>query len=144
VRIWSLHPGYLDAKGLVALWRETLLAQKVLLGETVGYRNHPQLNRFKESGNAVGAIATYLRFVAEEASTRNYRFDREKICNKSYRGKIEVTSGQVQYEFSHLLRKLKVRDKERYNAYAGKSKIEVHPMFVIVKGEIETWEIRLR
>lgn len=37
MRIWSLHPSYLDAKGLVALWRETLLAQKVLLGATVGY-----------------------------------------------------------------------------------------------------------
>jgi hypothetical protein len=29
-RIWSLHPKYLDARGLVALWREGLLAQAVL------------------------------------------------------------------------------------------------------------------
>lgn len=141
MRIWSLHPSYLDSKGLVALWRETLLAQKVLHGETVGYRNHPQLNRFKESGNASGAIATYLRSVAEEASARNYHFDKEKICNKSYRGKIEVTSGQLQYEFSHLLGKLKVRDEERYNVHLGESKILVHPMFVVVKGEIAAWEV---
>jgi hypothetical protein len=30
MRIWSLHPKYLDSKGLVALWRESLLAKNVL------------------------------------------------------------------------------------------------------------------
>lgn len=141
MRIWSLHPSYLDSKGLVALWRETLLAQKVLLGETVGYRNHPQLARFKKSDNPLGAIATYLRFVAEEAFARNYHFDTGKICNNYYSGKIEVTSGQMKYEFSHLLGKLKVRDEDRYNLHVGKTKIMVHPMFFVVKGEIEAWEI---
>lgn len=142
MRIWSLHPSYLDAKGLVALWRETLLAQKVLLGETVGYRNHPQLNRFKECGNPLGAIATYLRSIVEEATARNYNFSAEKICKKSFRGTIEVTSGQVQYEFAHLLSKLKVRDKERYLLHTGKTKIAVHPLFTIVKGDVASWEIR--
>lgn len=46
MRIWSVHPSLLDAKGLVACWRETLLAQKVLQGLTKGYKNHPQLDRF--------------------------------------------------------------------------------------------------
>lgn len=32
MRLWSLHPSYLDAVGLVALWREGLLARKVLQG----------------------------------------------------------------------------------------------------------------
>ncbi|HEU5178767.1 MAG TPA: pyrimidine dimer DNA glycosylase/endonuclease V, partial [Burkholderiales bacterium] len=32
MRLWSLHPKYLDARGLVALWREALLAQAVLRG----------------------------------------------------------------------------------------------------------------
>ena len=36
MRLWSLHPRYLDAKGLVALWREGLLAQAVLKGQTKG------------------------------------------------------------------------------------------------------------
>lgn len=31
-----MHPRYLDAKGLVALWREALLVQAVLRGETRG------------------------------------------------------------------------------------------------------------
>ena len=41
MKLWSIHPKYLDAKGLVALWREALLAQKVLDGKTEGYKNHP-------------------------------------------------------------------------------------------------------
>lgn len=37
MRLWSIHPRYLDTKGLVALWRETLLlAQAVLFGNTKG------------------------------------------------------------------------------------------------------------
>jgi hypothetical protein len=140
MRIWSLHPSYLDAKGLVALWRETLLAQKVLLGETVGYRNHPQLIRFKDCGNPVGAIATYLRVVAEEASSRGYRFDMSKICRKRFRGSVQVTSGQVQYELAHLLRKLKLRDKQRYLACAGQTSIAVHPLFAVTDGDVEPWE----
>ena len=36
MRLWSVHPQHLDVRGLVALWREGLLARKVLLGETNG------------------------------------------------------------------------------------------------------------
>jgi hypothetical protein len=41
---------YLDGRGLVALWREALLAQAVLRGRTRGYR-HPQLARFRSREN---------------------------------------------------------------------------------------------
>jgi len=30
MRLWTIHPKYLDRQGLLALWREALLAQKVL------------------------------------------------------------------------------------------------------------------
>ena len=76
MRLWSIHPKYLDAKGLVALWREGLLAQNVLLGNTKGYKNHPQLIRFKNSENPYGAIAEYLRYVVNEADNRGYNFNR--------------------------------------------------------------------
>ncbi|MGP1680491.1 MAG: pyrimidine dimer DNA glycosylase/endonuclease V [Giesbergeria sp.] len=36
MRLWSLHPQYLDSKALVALRREGLLAQAVLAGLTRG------------------------------------------------------------------------------------------------------------
>ncbi len=48
MRLWSLHPKYLDRQGLLAVWREGLLAQKVLQGKTKGYKNHPQLKRFQQ------------------------------------------------------------------------------------------------
>jgi hypothetical protein len=40
MRKWSIHPQYLDTKGLEALWREALLAKNVLEVKTKGYRNH--------------------------------------------------------------------------------------------------------
>ena len=110
MRIWSIHPCYLDARGLVALWRESLLAQAVLQGKTSGYKNHPQLDRFKNTNNPEGAIAEYLRHILAEADTRGYKFDRSKISTKIFSGKILVTSGQIEYEFQHLLGKLQTRN----------------------------------
>lgn len=141
MRIWSIHPGYLDTKGLVALWREALLAQKVLLGNTKGYENHPQLIRFKKTSNPVGAVAFYLRFVADEADRRGYRFDRKKITKKRSNIKIAVTNGQVEYEFNHLLGKLKKRHPELYMQLKTVKKIKTHPMMQKVSGDVEPWEI---
>ena len=141
MRLWSLHPRYLDAKGLVALWREGLLAQKVLMDETRGYRNHPQLVRFRASANPVGAIASYLRAVADEADERGYRFDRSRIARRSSRGHIPVTTGQIDYEFHHLLAKLQVRDPGRYRLLKRTKQIRLHPMFRRRKGAVESWEI---
>ena len=56
MRLWSVHPRYLDTAGLTACWREALLAQKVLTGATRGYRRHPQLERFLP-GSALAAQA---------------------------------------------------------------------------------------
>ncbi len=139
MRIWSLHPKFLDAKGLVALWRETLLAQKVLQGNTSGYRNHPQLERFREQKNPVVAVATYLRAVVKEADERGYSFDASKISEGEQRKKIPVSDGQLQYEFEHLLRKLQVRDAERFALFKD-AQPECHPLFEIVKGEKADWE----
>jgi hypothetical protein len=81
MRIWSLHPKYLDSKGLVALWRETLLAKNVLEENTKGYTNHPQLIRFKSSQNPLAYINLYLSTIFEEASLREYNFDKSKFNN---------------------------------------------------------------
>lgn len=91
MRIWSIHPKYLDAKGLVALWRETLLAKKVLEGQTRGYRNHPQLERFKQSENPLDKINHYLSSVYSEALEREYHFDKEKIDWSFETSRINVT-----------------------------------------------------
>lgn len=140
MRLWSIHPAYLDAAGLVALWREGLLAQSVLSGKSAGYRNHPQLMRFRGVGNPPGAIATYLRYIADEAGKRGYRFDRKKIVNRRFKGRIAVTSGQVEFERVHLLRKLERRDPGSCRRLKGAKRIRLHPLFYRVAGDVEQWE----
>lgn len=141
MRIWSIHPKYLDTKGLVALWRETLLAKHVLEGRTKGYKNHPQLNRFKETKKPVEAINQYLAEVYNEARSRGYNFDKEKIDWNFKAVKLTVTTGQMHYEIKHLLNKLQVRDPLRYNELKAKKKLENHSLFKVIEGEIESWEI---
>ncbi len=142
MRLWSIHPRYLDAKCLVALWREGLLAQNVILGKTKGYKSHPQLTRFKNTNNPTGAIASYLRFVVDEAGERGYHFNRRKIINKRVRSKILVTRGQVEYEFKHLLKKLKARDPNLYMRLNTVKRIKLHPLFTRRNGSVEKWESR--
>ncbi|MGI5921598.1 MAG: pyrimidine dimer DNA glycosylase/endonuclease V [Syntrophomonadaceae bacterium] len=140
MRLWSIHPRYLDRAGLAALWRESLLAQKVLQGKTVGYRNHPQLIRFKNHPAPQLAISTYLWGVWEEAAQRGYCFDREKIQAGLTIIRIPVTRGQIKYEFSWLRHKLQERDQERCQRLESVTDIECHPLFTITPGGIEYWE----
>ncbi len=141
MRLWSIHPGYLDSKGLVALWREGLLAHNVLFGNTKGYRNHPQLHRFKKTANPVGAIASYLAYIADEADRRNYNFNRTKIAGNKFTSKIPVSEGQIAYEFNHLLNKLGKRDAVLYEELKTIREIKLHPIFQKVDGSIEGWEV---
>ncbi|MES1221222.1 MAG: pyrimidine dimer DNA glycosylase/endonuclease V [Bacteroidota bacterium] len=141
MRIWSLHPQYLDAKGLVALWRETLLAKHVLENKTRGYKNHPQLTRFKKTKYPVDAINNYLSFILLEAQSRNYNFDASKIASSFKRSKLNVTKGQMNFEVQHLLKKLKTRDPQRFKELRSFQNFDPHPMFRIIEGEIESWEI---
>lgn len=140
MRIWSIHPKYLDAKGLVALWRETLLARHVLEGKTKGYTNHPQLNRFRKAKNPVATLNQYLVTVFEEAERRGYRFGREKILPGTSGEKLTVTTGQMIYESEHLRRKLKQRDEKRFMAFSRIERVEPHPLFDVIDGPVEAWE----
>ena len=141
MRIWSVHPKYLDAKGIVALWRETLLAKNVLEGNTKGYKNHPQLTRFKAIEKPLEAINQYLAEVWDEATRRGYNFDRNKIDFDFQKIKIDVTTGQLQYEFNHLLKKLEQRDPERYKQFEKLKMVDCAEIFDVKEGEIEKWEI---
>ena len=138
MRLWSVHPKYLDTKGLVACWREGLLARKVLLDQTKGYRNHPQLERFRSCKKPVEFIDAYLRAVVDESLTRGYRFDRSKIGPRFTIGTIDVTTGQLAFEFTHLKQKIEKRDPLRLHIFRNAP--EPHPLFRIVEGEIESWE----
>jgi hypothetical protein len=141
MRIWSLHPKYLDAKGLVALWRETLLAKHVLEGKTKGYKHHPQLIRFRNAKDPLYAINYYLSEVYLEAQKRNYNFDRQKINWAFKKCKLAVTSGQMDFEKRHLLQKLKDRDYNRFKECKKIAQFDCHPIFKITDGAVEDWEI---
>jgi hypothetical protein len=146
MRLWSLHPQYLDAKGLVALWREGLLAQKILLGHTKGYNHHPQLFRFRHSGNPLACIAYYLHQVQLEASNRKYNFAFDKIITPNISinaGYINLTQGQLEFEWQHLMLKLQQRAPQHYilvqNLVADQPPM-AHPLFNLIVGEVENWE----
>ena len=141
MRLWSIHPKYLDAKGLVALWREALLAQAVLAGETRGYRHHPQLDRFRQCADALAAISTYLWGVYQESLRRGYDFDITRISHRVGRQRMQVTRGQLAYEIEHLRNKLKKRDEEAFDAIKSVRILKPHPMFDVVAGDVEEWEV---
>jgi len=142
MRLWTLHPRYLDAKGLVAAWREALLAQKVLRGRTRGYRHHPQLARFQAHPRPAAAIATFLAGLAAEARRRGYRFDATKIGRRRLRGRIPETRGQLLHEWRHLRAKLRRRAPDVYRRVRPITRPGAHPLFRIVPGGVREWERR--
>jgi hypothetical protein len=140
MRIWSIHPKYLDSKGLVALWRETLLAKNVLENKTKGYKNHPQLNRFRQSKKAIDCIHQYLSEIYKEAERRNHSFNKDKISDNFKRITLTVTRGQMDFEIMHLKAKLKSRDREKLKELTAIKNFKCHPLFIVIEGEVEPWE----
>ena len=141
MRLWTLHPALLDARGLVAVWREALLAQAVLRGRTRGYRHHPQLTRFRGQAAPLGAIAAYLREVHAESVRRGYRFDGTRIARaRAGRVRITVTRGQLDHEWVHLCAKLARRDPDWLARLGRPTRPATHPLFRVVAGDVEPWE----
>ena len=140
MRIWTVHPQYLDRQGLLALWREGLLAQAVLLGKTTGYVHHPQLIRFRDQRSPVAGIAAYLAEVHNESVRRGYRFDRTRIHGRGLRKCIPETEGQLLYEWSHLLSKLRTRSPGHFARVHRIARPKPHPLFTIIPGKVRTWE----
>ena len=137
MRLWTVHPQYLDTKGLLAVWREGLLAQKVLRGKTRGYTRHPQLERFRACRDPLAAIATYLGAVAAEARRRGYAFDESRLLPARTRARLRVADGQLRYEMAHLTAKLRARNP----GWVVEVEVpDAHPMFVVVEGPVAAWE----
>jgi hypothetical protein len=139
MRLWTLHPKYLDPVGLVSVWRKALLARQVLRGRTRAYRNHPQLERFRQHPAPLSAINAYLASVHGEAVRRGYAFDRRKLGPVRDETRIRATDGQLAYEWRHLRRKLARRCPERARRSGS---LMAHPLFEIVRGPVEPWERR--
>jgi hypothetical protein len=140
MRLWTLHPRYLDAQGLTALWRESLLARAVLRGQTRGYTRHPQLLRFRAHPEPEAAIDAYLAAIHAESLARGYRFDAGKLRPSRSDLRLTASSGQLQYEWEHLLRKLGTRSPAVFSRWSGGALPEPHPLFEIIAGPKEPWE----
>lgn len=140
MRLWSIHPKYLDRQGLGALWREGLLAQAVLRNRTVGYQAHPQLQRFRDSGRPLGLISAYLHAVWREARRRGYHYDLRRIAGRPAPGRVPASRGQLQWEWAHLRRKLQARSPEVFARWAPVVIPDSHPVFRAVPGGVADWE----
>lgn len=146
MRLWTIDPSYLDRQGLLAAWREGLLAQKVLEGATAGYRNHPQLERFKQAADPLALMGRFLAELADEAGRRGYRFDLSKIhgLERGAAAPVAVSEGQIDYEFALLKAKLAKRDPgklgEVERAFANEKVIRIGCAFRRVPGRVAEWE----
>lgn len=140
MRLWSVHPKYLDPAGLVALWREALLARAVLRGATRGYQHHPQLQRFRKARDPVATIDRYLAVVYDESCGRGYHFDASKFVRRRASRPLLVTSGQMEFELSHLRRKLRTRHQGCYQKLRRIATADPHPLFRTKPGKIAEWE----
>jgi len=140
MRLWTLHPKYLDPQGLVALWREALLARAVLRGETRGYKHHPQLERFKSHDSPRLAINAYLSAVYDESVARGYAFSKNKTGPVRTVQPIAATAGQISYEWEHLLNKLSVRNPALFSKWNKIDRPECHPLFRSKRGPVASWE----
>lgn len=140
MRLWSLHPCYLDPAGLVAVWREGLLARAVLAGQTRGYRHHPQLARFREARAPLAAIDRYLAAICDEADRRGYHFDRSKLGRGRSRTRLRVSRGQLAFELAHLTRKVRARRRGWLREMPTGRGVRPHPLFEVVPGGIAPWE----
>jgi hypothetical protein len=140
MRLWSLHPKYLDPQGLVALWREALLAQAVLRGKTKGYKHHPQLERFTSHQSPRLAINAYLGSIFEEATSRGYAFDHSKVGPVRAVARISVSDGQILHEWKHLLQKLSARSPALHARWKDVEGPAHHPLFRVRPGSVASWE----
>jgi hypothetical protein len=141
MRLWSVHPRYFDRQALTACWREALLAQAVLAGQTRGYSRHPQLKRFQDHPSPLTAIGGFLRGIVDEADVRRYSFNRTKILvAETTVEMILVTRGQLLYEWMHLQAKLAYRSPVVAARWQSISLPDPHPLFTVIEGQIASWE----
>jgi hypothetical protein len=142
MRLWTIHPQYLDSRGLVAAWREALLAQAVLAGKTEGYTRHPQLTRFRESQDPRSSIVDFLFELLHEAERRGFHFDRSRIAGMEGRSgaRIPVGQGQVDYEWAFLRRKLERRSAAWLAALEPVGSPRLNRVFEAHEGGVEGWE----
>lgn len=153
MRLWTIHPKYLDGKRLTSQWKEGIQMMHIWkeIGENpepakrLGYVSHPQVRRLSnllvaDSGLISLLLHQHLTAVHEESVQRSYSFNKKLIddlapdCKNA--PKVYVTMGQVAYEFALMATK--------NNEWSQKVAIDPYmlcnPIFQVVSGSIESWE----
>jgi hypothetical protein len=109
------------------------------------YKGLPDLRR--QFIHHVEKFCTNYRFFSvaefklhEESENRGYSFNKSKIGAARKPISISVTNGQMNYEWQHLMAKLKQRSPAVYEKWYKCKTIEPHPLFTVYAGEIEEWE----
>ena len=143
MRIWSLHPQYLDQKGLGGQWEEGIIAQNTLFFQEGKYLNYPVLHRVKAHQEPVAWIGMYLNEILKEANVnRGYNYNDQLIKQLKPTLPMPVTRGQLYYEWTLLQGRLQKRDPVKMSLNDGVdiNNIKANPMFYVIDGDIEDWE----
>jgi hypothetical protein len=140
MRIWTVHPRYLDVKGFVALWRETLLGMETLKKHVkcqhyIPWYKHPQLAPFKAQSDPILYISNYLYLVLEESRRRNYNFDGSKLDAIPYCENLPLIKASREvlvHEWLVCLGRYRVRSPKWFEEVKDISPLEVdpHPLYI--------------
>ena len=139
MRLWRLDPSYLDGIGLIAAWREALLGKSALVKKQA-YYNHNNLIDFKAYSDPINQMNWFLFYIWIESLNRHYKFDESKIGRLHPYTKMQVTTGQVEYELRHLKHKLIERSPSELPRLLQYDTIKAHRLFVITDGPVMPWE----
>jgi hypothetical protein len=154
MRFWSINPRLLDYPTIKACWANLMLAKKIKNDRSTVYSNHPPLMKLNNIPHS--SFLWYMEEIRQEC----YNYSNYRIRHRSYRDaqlrrfirdnegegyeKIEVTTGQLMYEFALLQSRLYWKNRRKYiknkKMFIG-HRISLHnDAFVVREGPIEPWE----
>lgn len=150
MRLWSLHPSYLDKQALQVCWADALQALEYYKQERAymkGITNdlspyfYPCLDRFRMTGSPIAHITNYLHGLCDESERRNTPFGRAKLPEFTPGLRLKVTDGQIAREEKLLLLQLNRRKQTQLwmDLFVAEY-VQPHPLFEIVSGPVEPWE----
>ena len=146
MRLWTIHPRYLDNLTLFTCWKEAITARKELKDEAISPTHHPQLIRFRKCGTPVATMNSYIYNLFLELKVRHVKVDHKELGRYRRYERIKVGFGQLYYEFYFLQGKLKNRSRTKcndnfYRHWLDAGMLVSNTVFLInpVNG-IEKWE----
>jgi hypothetical protein len=115
------------------------------MGKTKGWKNHPQLIRFKNHNAPIHAIGFYLFIIYNEGCKRGYSYNKSKMFKIVEKvSMINISKEQLAYEFEILKNRVRGRDHTKFLELLEFGKKESypkpHPLFHVIDGKVALWE----